>query len=736
MIKTTQLKVGGMTCASCSRAVELALNRVRGVDGASVNLATEKAMIRYDDSVADEDALRRAVVDVGFQVQEEDVGCDEEWEAARKRMLFAWALTIPSMVWMFGSMVLGMHWPSSLVMRVGMLILVLPVLVVSGRETFMSAWKSVRHGSANMDVLIVLGTVSAYATGLLQFWLALGSFTGVAAMIMAFHLTGRYIEKKARGKASQEIRKLLELGAKTALVEREDGAKDIPISEIVVGDVMRIKPGARIPTDGEVIEGTTSIDESMVTGESIPVIRTVGDPVIGATVNGNGFIRVRATRVGRDTFLSQIIRMVEQAQGSKVPIQLLADRVTGWFVPVVIILALAAFTVHLLFPSVFAGIMSWLPWLPADMNRVTGAIYAMVAVLVIACPCALGLATPTALMVGSGLGAKNGILIRNGEAIQAMKDVRAIVFDKTGTVTEGKPSVTRMKTFDIDDKRFLAIAGALESASEHPLAGAIVNFIGESEEVDFPKIDEFESFTGKGVQARIDGELYRVGSGSFMKERGIVLDRIDDDIEEMETHANTMIFVADSEHLLGWFAVSDRIKDDARCAVLELKRQGFHTMLLTGDNKRVAEAIADVAGIDEVIAEVKPGEKVEAIRGMQLRYGMVAMVGDGINDAPALKQADVGIAMGSGTDIAIESADITLIRSNLASVVSAVILSRATFRKIKQNLFWAFFYNLLAIPLAFAGVLHPVIAEIAMAGSSITVVGNANLLRNKKIGIF
>ncbi len=735
MIKTTQLTVGGMTCASCSRAVELALNRVGGVNGASVNLATEKALIRYDDAKADEEALKQAITDVGFQVLDEEVDREEEWEAAGKRMIFAWALTIPSMVWMFGSMVLGIHWPSPLVMRIGMLILVLPVLAISGRQTFVSAWKSVRHGSANMDVLIVLGTGAAYLTGILQFWLPIGSFTGVASMIMSFHLTGRYIEKKARGRASQEIRKLLELGAKTALVEREGEEKEVPLAEVTVGDVMRVKPGARIPTDGEVIEGTTSIDESMVTGESIPVMRSVGDPVIGATINGSGFVRVRATRVGKDTFLSQVISMVEQAQGSKVPIQLLADRVTGWFVPVVIVLALAALAVHLVFPELSAKVAGWLPWFDANMNGVTGAIYAMVAVLVIACPCALGLATPTALMVGSGLGARNGILIRNGEAIQAMKDVRVIVFDKTGTVTQGKPEVTGMKRFDIDEKRFLSIAGALERASEHPLAGAIITFVRDTIDSDLPSVDRFESHTGMGVEAMADGQTYVAGSAAFMKERGISLVDAKDEIEKLEAQANTMVFVADSSRLLGWFAVSDRIKDDSLAAVRELKRMGFHTMLLTGDNRRSAEAIAKEAGIAEVIAEVKPGEKVEAVRGLQLRYGKVAMVGDGINDAPALKQADVGIAMGTGTDIAIESADITLIRGDLLSVVSAVILSRATFRKIRQNLFWAFFYNLLAIPLAFAGLLHPVVAEIAMAGSSITVVGNANLLRSKKIKI-
>ncbi len=733
MIKTTQLKVGGMTCASCSRAVELALNRVKGVEGASVNLATEKAMIGFDDSVSDAEMFKRAIVDVGYSVVDDEINREEEWEMARKRMLFAWAITIPSMVWMFASMAMGFHWPSPLVMRIGMLILVLPVLAVSGKQTFISAWKSVRHGSANMDMLIVLGTVSAYSTGILQFWLPIGSFTGVAAMIMAFHLTGRYIEKKARGKASQEIRKLLELGAKTAVVDREGIGKEIPLSEVIVGDVMLVKPGARIPTDGVVVDGASAIDESMVTGESMPVARIEGDPVIGATINGSGFLKVRATKVGKETFLSQVIQMVEQAQGSKVPIQLLADRITGWFVPVVIVLAVTALSAHLIFPEIFVKISAWLPWSGSEMSDLTRAIYAMVAVFVIACPCALGLATPTALMVGSGLGAKNGILIRNGEAIQAMKDVRAIVFDKTGTVTQGKPSVTRMQSMDIGDIELMTIAGALESRSEHPLAAAIIDFISEYVEHQLPEVESFASSTGSGVQATVRGINYYAGNAGYMAEKGVDVELVQDDVRQLEKHANTMIYVADSKRLLGYFAVTDHIKDDSWAAIKELKEMGFHTMLLTGDNPISAKAIADAAGIDEVIAQVKPSEKVEAVKGLQLRYGKVAMVGDGINDAPALKQADVGIAMGSGTDIAIESADITLIRSDLSSVVSAVLLSRATFRKIKQNLFWAFFYNLLAIPLAFSGLLHPVVAEIAMAGSSITVVSNANLLRNKNI---
>ncbi len=737
MIKTTQIKVGGMTCASCSRAVELALRRVEGVSVAGVNLATDMAVVQYDDSLANVKALHKAVVDVGFKVIDDEQDASRQWEAARNKMFFAWAFTLPSMLWMFASMTTGVHYPNELMMRIGMLLLVLPVLVVSGRQTFASAYRSVLHGSANMDVLIVLGTGSAFLTGVIQFWLPIGNFTGISAMIMAFHLTGRYIEKKARGKASEEIRKLLELGAKTALIERDGSVNEVPLSDVMEGDIMIVKPGMKIPTDGKIIEGITSIDESMVTGESIPVTREAGDPVIGATINGNGFIRVQATRVGKDTFLSQIIRMVDEAQSSKVPIQLLADRLTGFFVPVVILLAILTFGTHIVFPAFYSRLFAWaatyLPWVDPSMNTVTQAIYAMVAVFVIACPCALGLATPTALMVGSGLGAKNGILIRNAEAIQTLKDVSVIVFDKTGTVTQGKPLVNAMRTLEMDERQFLAISRALESASEHPLAGAITQYAESHTNLKAPEISSFRNIPGKGISAVIGHETFYAGSESFMLDNGIHLHDIRRDIDLLQNQANTIIFISDMQNLLGYFSVSDQIKPDSRSAISALKARGFRTLLLTGDNERSGKAIADAAGIDQVVAEVKPGDKVNVIKNLQSKHGKVAMVGDGINDAPALKQADVGIAVGSGADIAIESADITLVRNDMMSVEAAINLSLKTFAKIKQNLFWAFFYNLLAIPLAISGLLHPVIAEIAMAGSSITVVGNANLLRKSKI---
>ena len=645
----------------------------------------------------------------------------------------AWAFTIPIIIWMIPEMVLGVAWPSETIYDLGMMLLALPPLFIFGRKTFVTAYRAVSHGGANMDVLIAIGTGAAFATGPAVFFTPIANYAGVAAMIMAFHLTGRYIEETAKGRASQAIKKLLELGAKTATVIVDGEEKEVPVDEVQPGDIMLIKPGEKIPTDGEIVEGKSTVDESMATGESMPVERTVGDEVIGATVNQNGLIKVKATKVGKDTFLSQVIKMVEEAQGTKVPIQEFADKITSIFVPTVLIIATATFILWLAFPETFRSVGFWaqsfLPWVDPTLGTITLAFFATIAVLVIACPCALGLATPTALMVGSGIGAENGVLIRKGEAIQTMKDVHTIVFDKTGTITKGKPEVTDLVTTNgTSENELLKYAASVESGSEHPLGVSIVND-AKDRGIEVKEIEDFGSVTGKGVKATINGKEVLVGSRRLMEEAGLDASDLENEMIRLEKEAKTAMLVATEDKLLGIVAVADALKEDSIKAIKELHKLGLQSAMITGDNQRTAEAIANEVGIDHVVAEVLPDGKVDEIMKLQDKFGTIAMVGDGINDAPALTQANVGIAIGTGTDIAIESSDITLVRGDLSAVITAIKLSRATFKKIKQNLFWAFFYNTVAIPVAVLGLLHPVIAEIAMATSSISVVTNANMLR-------
>ncbi len=736
------LKIGGMTCASCSAAVERALNKADGVYEASVNIASEKGTVEYNPAILSRDDFEEIVTATGYEVV--GVEGDEKTEfeedddlkkiqEARQKMWGTWAFTIPIILWMIPEMVLGIAWPNQTVFDLGMIILAAPSLFIFGKKTFITAYRAVSHGGANMDVLIAIGTGAAFITGPAVFFTPIANYAGVAGMIMAFHLTGRYIEETAKGRASQAIKKLLELGAKTATIIVDGEEKEIPIEDVQPGNIMLIRPGEKIPTDGEIVEGKTSVDESMATGESMPVERTTGDEVIGATVNQNGLIKVKATKVGKDTFLSQVIKMVEEAQGTKVPIQEFADRITGIFVPTVLIIAAATFILWLVFPEQLRSIgiqaQSFLPWVNPTLGTITLAFFATIAVLVIACPCALGLATPTALMVGSGIGAENGVLIRKGEAIQTMKDVHTIVFDKTGTITKGKPEVTDLVTANgSSEEELLQLAASVESGSEHPLGVAIVNGANDRG-LELKQINDFGAVTGKGVKAKVEGQEVLVGSRRLMDEADIDASELEKDMIRLEEEAKTAMLIASQNKLLGIVAVADALKEDSVNAIHELKELGLETAMITGDNERTARAIAKEVGIDHVVAEVLPDGKVDEIMKLQDRFGLIAMVGDGINDAPALTQANVGIAIGTGTDIAIESSDITLVRGDLSSVITAVKLSRATFRKIKQNLFWAFIYNTVAIPFAIMGLLHPVIAEIAMATSSISVVTNANMLR-------
>jgi Cu+-exporting ATPase len=745
-VQRVMLPIGGMTCAACVRHVERALSGVDGVVSANVNLATERATVEFTPGVTTLEMLKTAVHDAGYEVLDAEAHADDaeavdldalKMAAAKRRMWIAWALTIPLILIMLPAMLFGLAWPGMMAVEIAMIVLALPVLLWPGWPTYRSAWNSLIHGNANMDALIAIGTAASWLSGPLSLVvMSVSSYAGVAAMIMAIHLTGRTIEASAKGRASQAIRKLLHLGAKTAHLLVNEQEFEVPLAQVKVGDVMIVRPGEKIPTDGVVVAGESAVDESMATGESMPVPKAVKAEVIGATINQTGLLQVQATRIGADTFLSQVIRMVEEAQGTQVPIQEFADRVTSIFVPVV--MGIALFTALLW--AVFGGALQpllmmaqrLLPWVDPMLSPASLALAATIAVLVIACPCALGLATPTALMVGSGIGAENGILIRNGAAIQTMREVKVVVLDKTGTLTMGQPRITDVVALQGSEQELLRLAAAAEMGSEHPLGRAMVES-ARVKGLTLAAPSAFEAVRGKGIRAQVEGQAVLVGNARLLNEEGVDTQPGQSDLARLEGEAKTTMFVAVNGKLLGLVAVADPLKEEAAETIRALHAIGLQTVMLTGDNRRTAEAIARRAGIDHVVAEVLPDGKVAEIRRLQERLGVVAMVGDGINDAPALTQANVGIAIGTGTDIAIEAADITLVRGDLWGLVSAIKLSRATFRKIRQNLFWAFFYNIIMIPLAILGLMHPALAEIAMASSSISVVTNANLLRRVNI---
>jgi Cu+-exporting ATPase len=732
--KTAEASITDMHCAACAVNISNALSKTEGILKANVNFASEKAYIEYVPVLEERDIIS-TIKNAGYTAV---IGAREEeteelkFKAARRKMYLAWAFTIPIMVWMLPHMILGRLIPSMEVMNAGMLVLAAPVLFYAGKDTYVSALRSVMHGSANMDVLILMGTSASYITGFLAFLTPLESFAGVSGMIMAFHLTGRYVEAKAKGTASQAIKKLLELGAKTATVVRDGEEKEIPIEEVETGDIMVVRPGEKIPTDGVVVEGESAVDESMATGESLPVTKREGDEVIGASVNQMGLLKVEATKVGKDTFLSQVIKMVKEAQGSKVPIQRFADRVTSYFVPTVVVLAVISFVLWVSVPDVLKEIgvraSQILPWVNPGLGVYTLAVFATVAVLVIACPCALGLATPTSIMVSTGLGAQNGILIRSGEAMQVLQDIAVIVFDKTGTITKGAPEVTDIMGGD----EVLQAAASVEAGSEHPLGKALVEK-ARQKGVALKDIDNFSAVSGKGVVADIGKKKALVGNKKLMGDYDIDISEFQANSDRLESEGKTSMIVALGGKAIGVVALADTLKEDSVQAIATIRNMGIETAMLTGDNRRTADAIAKQVGIDRVLAEVLPDQKVSEIMRLQKEVGTVAMVGDGINDAPALAQADVGFAIGTGTDIAIESSDVTLVQGDLTGVVRAIKLSKATFRNIKENLFWAFGYNVVVIPIAMLGLLHPVIAEVAMATSSVTVVSNANRLKRADI---
>ncbi len=732
------LSVGGMSCASCVATVEKALNRLPGVKQATVNFALEKALVEYDPKVSSIADMAKAVAAVGYdirQVEESEAeGATAEQQKARTRLILAWALALPPMVLMMLHM-LGWHVPFAELLAV---LFGAAVLFIPGWVAIRGAWGSLRAGSASMEVLIVLGTIATLVSGIAVLaGLPIQSFAEVGGMIMAIFLTGRYIETTAKGRASQAIRKLVALGARTARIVADTGEKEIPVGQLEPGDIMVVRPGEKIPTDGRIIEGSTTIDESLATGESLPVERGPGDRVIGGTINGNGLVKVEVTHVGRDTFLAQVIELVEQAQGKKIPIQVLADRVTARFVPVVIVLALITAAGWALFGSALRPVLVWasgfLPWVDPSLTAASLAFAAGVAVLVIACPCALGLATPTALLVGSGVGAEKGILFRSVEAIQTLKDVRAIVFDKTGTITHGRPEVTDVvPAAGFDSVAVLRLAAALEQGSEHPIATAVLT-AAQRQGVAAAAASAVQAIPGKGVKGLVDGKPALVGKAELLAAAGIDTQALAPTAAQLQSRARTVLFVGVADKVAGVIGAADTVKPDSRTAIEALKSLGIVPIMLTGDNRETATRIGAELGIGRIVAEVLPAQKQQVIAELQREFGLVAMVGDGINDAPALKAANVGIAIGTGTDIAIESSDVTLVRGSLDGVVAAVRLSRATFAKIRQNLFWAFFYNVVAIPLAMLGLLHPVIAEAAMALSSINVVTNSLRLRRIRL---
>ncbi len=728
---TVELKITGMHCAGCVASVENALRKVEGVEEAVVNLTLEKATVLGS---VDPTQLIQSVDQTGYSAEIIDGGTgidiqekiDEKVELAFSHMKLAWIFTLPAMIWMSVHMAVGVAWPSLEAMDLGIFILSSVVCFFPGRGTMTSAWKSAIHFAPNMDVLIALGSLAALSTGIIKSYVDIHSFAGIAGMIMSFHLTGRYIETKARGRSSEAIQKLMNLGAKQAAVlDMEGNEVKVDVRSLVVDQIMIVRAGESIPTDGIVVEGSAAVDESMVSGESLPVMKRANDLVIGGTICADSTLRVKVSKIGQDTFLAKVIQMVEQAQTTRVPIQIFADKVVAVFVPVVLVLALITFFFWTAFPNGMKQLAltgsGLLPWTNPELSSLGMALYAAIAVLVIACPCALGLATPMALMVGSGLGAENGILIRDGAAIQRLNEVNTILFDKTGTLTEGKPAVVKVHQISgIGENDLIRMAASLERESTHPLAQAIVK-LAEEKELGLDPVSEVEVVSGKGISGNYSSSILKVGSASFTNSNS-----------EIDL-SGTPVFLTLNNELIGVFEIEDTIRPDSADTIARLRRSGYRCVLVTGDRKEIADALAADLKIDQVHSEVLPDEKATIVESYQKTGKTVAMVGDGINDAPAIAQADVGIALGSGTDIAMETGEIVLAKGDLNAVLRAIRLANVTFKKIKQNLFWAFIYNVIAIPLAFAGVLHPVIAEVAMAFSSINVIGNSNRLKSIRL---
>ena len=727
-MEKTDIKITGMHCASCTTIISRTLNKEKGVLSANVNFSTEKAAVEYDPKLIDEKGLINSIKKKGYggqvihenNIQLEEKEKKKELNQLRNKVILSAIFAIPAFI-------LGMFFmktPLFVFQDYFMWFLATPIQFYIGWQFYTGSWSALKNKSANMDSLIALGTSAAYFYSVYVVLSGTGhQYFEASAVLITLVIFGKYLEAKAKGKTSEAISKLMKMGAKTATVIRNGKEKKIPIDDVVKGDIILVKPGEKVPVDGVITEGYSSLDESLVTGESIPVEKKKGDEVIGSTINKQGAFRFKATKVGSETTLSRIVKLIEEAQTKKAPIQRFADAVSAYFVPIVIFIALATFTF----------------WFSIAHAEIGFSLIAAVAVLVIACPCALGLATPTAIMVGTGKGAKQGILIKGGDALETAHKLKIVAFDKTGTITKGKPEVTDIITAKgTTETKFLEIAGSIENSSEHPLAEAIVNAT-KKKKISLKKVTSFKAITGKGVNAKIGGKEYHLGNLRLMEERKVNLSSLRKDIETLETEGKTAMILSTGKTVLGVIAVADEIKEDSPQAIKELQDLGLKVYMITGDNKRTAAAIAKKAGIKNFFAEVLPEDKAKYVKKLQ-KQGKVAMVGDGINDAPALAQADIGIAMGSGTDVAMETGSIVLMRDSLLDIPKAIKLSKLTMAKIRQNMFWALFYNVLGIPIA-AGILYPwtgwllnpMIAGGAMALSSVSVITNSLLLKGKKL---
>ncbi|MEK7512411.1 MAG: heavy metal translocating P-type ATPase [Patescibacteria group bacterium] len=741
------LIISGMHCASCALIIEKSLKKLPGVKEANVNFNAEKARVIFDSTQAGVDDLIQAVKVAGYKAEPIDE-TDPEAERKRKereikgyqnRFLTALILSLPMLYFMLFDFFNFIPLRVLLLPYIGVisLILTIPVQFIIGAGFYRGFWSSLKMKTFNMDSLIAIGTSTAFFYSLVQFLnyaITNKSIIGLegmkipelyfetAAFLITFVILGKWLETKAKGKTSEAIKKLMGLQAKTARVVRDGKTFDLEIDQVVAGDIIVVRPGEKIPVDGKVIKGNSSIDESMLTGESIPVEKNIGDNVFGATINKNGSFEFRATKIGKETVLAQIIRVVEEAQGSKAPIQAMADKISAWFVPIVLVLAVVTF-------------MVWFFLLGASLSF---ALMAFTSVIVIACPCALGLATPTAIMVGTGKGAEYGVLIKGGEPLEAANKINVIVFDKTGTLTKGKPEVTDVVGTSLkDEEEIISLSAGLEKLSEHPLAESIVRY-AEEEGIKTREVLNFRAIPGHGVEGEIDGQKYYCGNRKLLTDIGLSAEVIERKIRKLEEHGKTVMLLASTQAVLGLIAVADTLKETTLEAVQTLQKKGIEVYMITGDNRRTAEAIAKQVGIKNVLAEVLPEDKANEVKKIQDTGKKVAMVGDGINDAPALAQADLGIAMGNGTDVAMEAGGIVIIKNDLRDVLTAISLSRDTMGKIKQNMFFALFYNVIGIPIAarvFAGlglVLKPELAGLAMAFSSISVVSNSLLLKYYK----
>jgi Cu+-exporting ATPase len=742
-LKTYTFKVEGMTCSACSSRVERVTKKLNGVQSSVVNLATEKLTINIDEDEIGYSEIKAAVDKAGYKLVKEEEKVEEKRKLSAsefllRRFIMSLIFTVPLLIITMGHM-LGMPLPyiidsmrNPFNFAIVQLVLTLPVMA-AGYKFYVIGIKNLFKLSPNMDSLIAISTLAAVLYGLFAIYkiqigetsYAMHLYFESAAVILTLITLGKYLEAVSKGRTSQAIKALMGLAPKTATIVRNNTEMVIPVEEVSVGDIILVKPGEKLPVDGEIIEGNTSIDESMLTGESIPVEKTIGSNVIGASINKTGFIKYKATKVGKDTALAQIVKLVEEAQGSKAPIAKLADVISAYFVPIVIGLA----------------VIASLGWLIAGETTVFS-LTIFIAVLVIACPCALGLATPTAIMVGTGKGAEYGVLIKGGEALETTHKISTIVFDKTGTITEGKPVVTDIITDGITEEEILILAASSEKGSEHPLGEAIVRG-AEDRNLRFKEIEEFNAIPGHGIEVKIEGKHILLGNKKLMIEKEIDLTNLLKDSDKLAGEGKTPMYVSIDGILKGIVAVADVVKPSSRNAINALHSMGIKVAMITGDNKKTSDAIASQVGIDIVLAEVLPEDKANEVKKLQQGNVKVAMVGDGINDAPALAQADVGIAIGSGTDVAIESADIVLMKSDLMDVITAIKLSKATIRNIKQNLFWAFGYNVLGIPVAM-GILHifggpllnPMIAAAAMSFSSVSVLTNALRLRHFTINSY